>query len=205
MGNCNDKAHGKVTGLDVQPPNPVAGDNITVTATVSIDKVTTAIKSDLVFAKLFHNKFDGCAGATIKAPLGVATVTIPPPGCPLAVTDTAKFIRYVQTSKSTPKTPTTSHLEGTDQDGEPFICVDMTLTNQADGEEPESLVAGGAGGNCLIDGLQCCRGGGGTGFPECLKVASRHPCHTCCNGYHKCTQAFPDEAPECRCGAHALV
>merc|ERR1719326_2669865 len=130
--NCNEKAHGKVTGLDVQPPNPVAGDNITVTATVAIDKATTAINSDLVFAKLFHNKFDGCKGATINAPLGVATVVIPPPGCPLAVTQNAKFIRYVQTSKSTPKASTTSHLQGVDQDGEPFICVDMTLTNKVD-------------------------------------------------------------------------
>merc|ERR1740121_3457410 len=138
--NCNDKAHGKVTGLDVQPPNPVAGDNITVTATVSIDKATTAIKSDLVFAKLFRKKFDGCAGATIKAPLGIATVIIPPPGCPLAVTDTAKFVRIVQTSKSTPKASTTSHLEGVDQDGEPFICVDMTLTNKAEGKEDEPLI-----------------------------------------------------------------
>merc|ERR1719408_920771 len=96
--NCNDKAHGKVTGLDVQPPNPVAGDNITVTATVAVDKATTAINSDLVFAKVFHNKFDGCAGATIKAPLGIATVIIPPPGCP--VSGMKDFVRYVATSKS---------------------------------------------------------------------------------------------------------
>merc|ERR1712183_544835 len=100
--NCNDKAHGKVTGLDVQPSSPMPGDNITVTATVAIDKATSAIKSDLVFAKIFHNKFDGCKGATIKAPLGIATVIIPPPGCPLGIGE-AKFIRYVATSKRTPK------------------------------------------------------------------------------------------------------
>merc|ERR1712182_20471 len=62
--NCNDKSHGQVTGLDVQPSNPVAGDNITVVATVKLDKATSSIKSDLVFAGVFHNKFDGCAGAT---------------------------------------------------------------------------------------------------------------------------------------------
>jgi len=125
--------HGKVTGLDVQPSSPVPGDNITITATVQIDKNTTKIKSDLVFARLFHNKFDGCAGATIKAPLGVATVIIPPPGCPLKA-GTTKFVRYVQTRAGMVKGSTTSHLEGTDQDGEPFICVDMTLTNKVEAE-----------------------------------------------------------------------
>lgn len=134
------KTHGKVSAVKVSPEQPVPGDNVTITATVDIDKNTTAINGDLIFAKIFHNKFDGCAGATIKAPLNIATVTIPPPGCP--VTGTKEFVRYVATSHTMPKGSTTSELTATDQDGESFICVQITLKNDAE-EEPAVPVSAG--------------------------------------------------------------
>ena len=116
--------------VDVDPPSPNVGENITITAHVKLDKATTKISFDLVFAAVDHNKFDGYAGATIKAPLGIATVTIPPANCPLVPADDIVFKRYVLTGKHMPKGSTTSKLSGVDQDGEQFICVDMTLDNQ---------------------------------------------------------------------------
>jgi len=124
------KTHGQVVSVDVDPPTPNPGENITITAHVKLDKATTKIASDLVFAAVDHNKFDGCAGATIKAPLGIATVVIPPAGCPLVPSDDITFKRYVSTSKHMIKGSTTSKLSGVDQDGEQFICVDMTLDNE---------------------------------------------------------------------------
>ena len=121
--------HAKVTQVDVVPSNPMPGQQINITATVTLDKATTAVSSDLVFAKLFHNKFDGCAGATVKAPLNIATVVFPPAGCPLQPGASLHFDRYVTTTKAMPKGSTTSHLTAKDQDGEDFLCVDMTLTN----------------------------------------------------------------------------
>ena len=64
------------------------------------------------------------------APLGIATVVIPPAGCPLVPSDDITFKRYVSTSKHMIKGSTTSKLSGVDQDGEQFICVDMTLDNE---------------------------------------------------------------------------
>jgi hypothetical protein len=123
--------HAKVTKVDVVPANPMPGQQINITSFANINKTTSAVKSDLVFAKLFHNKFDGCAGATIDAPLKLAHIVFPPADCPLAVQTGAVFKRYVTTSSSMPKGSTTSHLESSDQDGESFICVDMTLHNEA--------------------------------------------------------------------------
>merc|ERR1719163_1418064 len=126
-------AHAKVNSVTVTPEKPVAGDNITIVASVTTDKDTTAISSDLVLAKLIHNKFDGCAGKEFQLPLGIGTITIPAPedGCPLPA-GTHNFYRYVQLSKHIPSASTTSKLTGVDQDGEEFVCVSMTLANNKD-------------------------------------------------------------------------
>ena len=145
--------------MEVDPVAPNPGENITITAHVKLDKATTKISSDLVFAAVDHNKFDGCAGATIKAPLGIATVVMPPAGCPLVPGDDIVFKRYVSseirtrnllmhrarsaccsgdyefrsqvsTSKHMMEGSNTSKLSGTAQDGDQFICVSMTLDNE---------------------------------------------------------------------------
>lgn len=106
------------------------GDRINITASMTSDKATTALNSQITFASVFSHKFDGCAGATVKAPLNIATVVFPPAGCPLAV-GPATFKRYVTTSKAMPKGSTTSKLQIMDQDGEEYTCIDMTLKNAA--------------------------------------------------------------------------
>jgi hypothetical protein len=93
------KTHGQVIKVEVDPVAPNPGENITITAHVKLDKATTKISSDLVFAAVDHNKFDGCAGATIKAPLGIATVVMPPAGCPLVPGDDIVFKRYVRPAR----------------------------------------------------------------------------------------------------------
>lgn len=117
------------------------GDRINITATMTSDKATSQLNSQITFASVFSHQFDGCAGATVKAPLGIATVVFPPAGCPIAA-GPATFKRYVTTSKVMPKGSTTSKLKIMDQDGEEFTCIDMTLNNAAyEGEVVPNLDA----------------------------------------------------------------
>ena len=60
------KAHAKVKSVTVSLASPMPGDNITVVASVDIDRATTGISSDFVLAKVIHNKFDGCALSEFK-------------------------------------------------------------------------------------------------------------------------------------------
>merc|ERR1712217_843468 len=120
-----DKAHGQVTGLNVIPSAPVAGDNVTLTLTATNDKTITAMKGFLRFeASLIHHAFDGCVGATILTPTltNEPTIIMAPPllGCPQSATPIAKFTRYMATSKRSPLI-TMSHVEIVDQDNEPFL------------------------------------------------------------------------------------
>merc|ERR1739845_46562 len=125
--------HAKVNSVTVTPEVPVAGDNITIVASVDVDKDTTAINSDLVLAKLLHHKFDGCVGKEFDLPLNIGKIIIPAPedGCPVTA-GTHNFVRYVQLSENIPAASTTSKLTGKDQDGEDFVCVSMTLSNEKD-------------------------------------------------------------------------
>ncbi len=49
-----------------------------------------------------QHTFDGCKGATIQAPLNLATITFPPAGCPVKAGPTTST-RYVAISESLPK------------------------------------------------------------------------------------------------------
>merc|ERR1712194_737933 len=106
---------------------------VTVTLTATNDKTITTMKSFVRFeASLVHHNFDGCVGTTIKSPVlthePTITIVAPLGGCPQGATPIAEFTRFVATSKSTPLI-TTSHFESDDQDGEKFLCYDLTMAN----------------------------------------------------------------------------
>lgn len=78
--DCGTSAnHAKVTGVTWTPSNPVAGDNVTITGTGTLDKAMTAEKGTLLFAGIIPADFDGCAGACVRcacvpAPRSLLTV-----------------------------------------------------------------------------------------------------------------------------------
>ena len=122
-------ARGRVTDVEWSPKNPTAGENVTITATVAFSGTVSALNGDLEFLDgIIQNHFNGCKGATISAPLGLATIVFPPAGCPLQG-PTHKFTRYVQTTPLLPAGSTESILKVTDQNKAAFICVTMKLTN----------------------------------------------------------------------------
>jgi hypothetical protein len=122
-------AIGKVTDVQWTPQSPTAGENVTITATVSFTGSVTALHGDLEFLDgIIQNHFNGCKGATISAPLGLATITFPPAGCPISG-PTHKFVRYVKTSPLLPAGSTESILKVNEQNGKPFICCSVKLTN----------------------------------------------------------------------------
>jgi hypothetical protein len=82
----------------------------------------------LTFANVFKHSFDGCKGATIQAPLGIATVYFPPAKCPFEK-GMIKQLHYVQTEKNMPKGSTTSKLTSVEQNKQPAMCVLLTLDN----------------------------------------------------------------------------
>jgi hypothetical protein len=82
----------------------------------------------LTFAKVFKHSFDGCKGAIIEAPLGIATVYFPPYKCPYEK-GMVKQLHYVQTEKTMPTGSTTSLLTSVDQNKQSAMCVELTLDN----------------------------------------------------------------------------
>jgi hypothetical protein len=122
-------AIGKVTDVEWTPQNPTAGENVTIVATVSFAGTVTALHGDLEFLDgIIQNHFNGCKGATIQAPLGLATITFPPAGCPVSG-PSHKFTRYVKTSPLLPAGSTESILKVTEQGGKPLICCAVKLSN----------------------------------------------------------------------------
>ena len=117
----------KITNVSF-PADIEPGMNITITAHATLDEAITDTKMTLTMASIFKHSFDGCAGATVKAPLDIATVYFPPMNCPLAA-GPATFVRYVSLSKAMPKGDTTSKLQSTDQNGKPGLCCAITLSN----------------------------------------------------------------------------
>ena len=94
---------------DIEP-----GMNVTITAHATLDEQITDTTMTMTMASIFKHKFDGCAGATVKAPLNIAIVDFPPMDCPLPA-GKGTFVRYVSLSKNMPKGNTTSKLESVDQ------------------------------------------------------------------------------------------
>jgi len=122
-------AVGKVTSVQWTPQNPSPGENVTIVASVSFAGNATELLGDLEFlGGIIQDKFDGCKGATIQAPLDLATVTFPPAGCPI-MGPTKQFVRYVKTSPSLPKGSTQSILKVNMQNNKPFICCSVELAN----------------------------------------------------------------------------
>jgi hypothetical protein len=91
------KNHVKVTNISWSPKVPEAGDNITITATGVLDEDMPDTTMTLTFANVFHHKFDGCKGATIKAPLNIAVIYFPPIPCPMKK-GVVTSVRYVTVS-----------------------------------------------------------------------------------------------------------
>ena len=125
--------HVKVTNLSWTPQHPVAGDNITITATAVLDEVMTSNIQTLTFAHVFAHKFSGCAGATVDAPEKLASIYFPPEDCPLQE-GRQDLLRYVTTSNLWTKGNTTSKLTSVDQNGQPALCMLLTLNHAAAGE-----------------------------------------------------------------------
>lgn len=119
----------KVTNITMSPKNPTVGEKITITTHGVNSMAASTLNMDLTFADIFQNHFDGCKGATIKAPFDLAVVTFPPVHCPLK-TGQFESLRYVTLSKDLPKGKTTSKLTGTDSSGNSIVCVDLTLANE---------------------------------------------------------------------------
>lgn len=122
-------AYGKITDVTWTPQNFAPGDTVVITATAAYDKQVTAAHSDIEFlGGLIKNNFNGCTGATIQAPLGLATLVFAPAGCPLNG-PSGTFVQTVTTSALFPggATPTIYHAK--DQNMQPFICLDITLNN----------------------------------------------------------------------------
>lgn len=49
----------KIDKITWVPANPVAGDTVNITATGTLSEGITSMPEDLVFAGIFHNKFEG--------------------------------------------------------------------------------------------------------------------------------------------------
>mmetsp|Transcript_26564 Transcript_26564/g.52357 ORF Transcript_26564/g.52357 Transcript_26564/m.52357 type:complete len:152 (-) Transcript_26564:376-831(-) len=121
------KAHAHVTNVSWVPADIQPGDNVTITSILNVDKVTTKLNSELKFI-VGSDKFDGCKGATIEAPLNLAKIIFTPAGCPIQ-TGAFTSVRYVELAQKLPKAKTTSKLTITDQDNQEFACVSLSLDN----------------------------------------------------------------------------
>jgi hypothetical protein len=77
------KNHVKITNVTWSPNPAKPGDNITVTGLGTLDEDITDSKLTLTLGDIVKHSFDGCKGATIEAPLNLATIVFPPQACPI--------------------------------------------------------------------------------------------------------------------------
>merc|ERR1712023_54268 len=120
-----DADHGKpdLDTLVLDPPNPDLGETVTVTLTTKYDKELTQLNAHTTVEGLPipAQTSDGCAGIDKDLPLGLGHISIPAPGCPIAVgpqTTTATL----KLSTSFPAVKASTKTVITDQDGEQVSC-----------------------------------------------------------------------------------
>ena len=141
--SVTDGAYGQITAVAWAPLSFNPGEEVVITATASFNKIVNATSSEVEWVGgIFQDKFDSCAGATIQAPLGLATLVFPPVGCPLSG-PTHTFVQRVTTSTNFPIGSTQTTFHAKDQNGAPFICMTLTLNNAA--PTPAPAVGGSSG------------------------------------------------------------